>query len=122
MNKKTIFLAEGETHVRAALRLMLENQGDFRICGESNTVEGTLAQVCQNPPDVILLDWTLPRINHQRLIDALREHCPKTSLIATSVKPEHEQIAQQVGTDAFISKQLPPNQYLSALRVFLELQ
>ncbi len=28
---KTIFLAEGEKHVREALRLMLEHQPDFRI-------------------------------------------------------------------------------------------
>jgi DNA-binding NarL/FixJ family response regulator len=39
-------------------------------------------------------------------------------LVATSVKPEHELAAHQVGTDVFISKQLPPDQFLAALRKF----
>jgi DNA-binding NarL/FixJ family response regulator len=120
MTETSIFLAEGETHVRNALRLMLAYHDGFAIIGEANTAESTLAQVCQNPPDVILLDWNLTGINHRRLIHTLREHCPKTSLVATSVKPEHELAAHQVGTDAFISKQLPPDEFLGALRKFLE--
>jgi DNA-binding NarL/FixJ family response regulator len=120
MIKKSIFLAEGATHVRNALHLMLAYQDGFVIIGEANTVESMLAQVCQDPPDVILLDWNLPGVNHQRLTHTLREHCPKTSLVATSVKPEHELAAHQIGMDAFISKQLPPDEFLAALRKFLE--
>jgi DNA-binding NarL/FixJ family response regulator len=119
MAETSIFIAEGETHVRNALRLMLTFQEGFVITGQANTGESTLAQVCQNPPDVILLDWNLPGVNHQRLIHTLRAHCAQTRLVATSVKPEHELAAHQVGTDAFISKQLPPDEFLAALRKFL---
>ncbi|MFN2233349.1 MAG: response regulator transcription factor [Anaerolineales bacterium] len=118
MTEISIFLAEGETHVRNAMRLMLDYQDGFVIIGSANTAESTLAQVCQNPPDAILLDWDFPRVNYQRLIHTLREHCPQTRLVATSVKPEHELAAHQVGTDVFISKQLPPDQFLAALRKF----
>jgi DNA-binding NarL/FixJ family response regulator len=120
MAKRTIFLAEGETHVRKALHLMLDYQDGIMIIGEANTVESTLAQVCQNPPEVILFDWNLPGINHQRLIHTLRKYCTQTSLVATSVKPEDEFAACQIGTDAFISKQLPSDKFLAALRDFLE--
>ena len=120
MTEKSIFLAEGETHVRNALHLMLECQDGFVISGEANTVESLLAQVCQNPPDVVLLDWSLPGINHQRLIHTLQEHCPNASLVATSVKPEHELAAQKVGMYAFISKQLSSDEFLATLCKFLD--
>ena len=41
---KTIFLAEGEKHVREALRLMLEHQPILKIVGEASTAESTLAK------------------------------------------------------------------------------
>lgn len=112
---KTIFLAEGEKHVREALRLMLEHQTDFENVGEASTAENTLAQVCQLPPDVILLDWNLPGLHPQRLFSALRQCCPETLILATSVKPEQESIAMKFGADAFLLKQLPPDQFVSAL-------
>ena len=99
---KTIFLAEGEKHVRDALRLMLEHQSNFAIVGEASTAEITLAQVCQLPPDVILLDWNLPGLHPQRLFSALRQCCPETLILATSVKPEQESIAMIFGADAFL--------------------
>lgn len=112
---KTIFLAEGEKHVRDALRLMLEHQSNFAIVGEASTAEITLAQVCQLPPDVILLDWNLPGLHPQRLFSALRQCCPETLILATSVKPEQESIAMIFGADAFLLKQLPPDQFVSVL-------
>jgi len=112
---KTIFLAEGEKHVRDALRLILEHQSDFAIMGEASTAENTLAKVCQLPPDVILLDWNLPGLHHQRLLSALRQCCPETLILATSVRPEQEEAAINLGANAFLLKQLPPDQFMAML-------
>jgi DNA-binding NarL/FixJ family response regulator len=115
IDMKTIFLAEGEKHVREALLLMLEHQPDFMIVGEASTVESTLAKVCQKLPDVILLDWNLPGLHPQRLLAALRQCCPATLILATSVRPEQENAAIQLGANGFLLKQLTPDQFISAL-------
>lgn len=117
---KTIFLAEGEKHVRSALRLLLENQFGFVISGEARTAESAVAKICQKPPDVILLDWQLPGLHPQRLIAALRLCTPQTLILATSVKPEQAEIALQSGVDGFLSKQLPPDQFCEALSHAIE--
>ena len=114
---KTIFLAEGEKHVLAALHLMLEHQSDFAIVGEASTAENMLAKVCQRPPDVILLDWNIPGLHPQRLLNALWQCCPDSLILATSVKPEQENIAMQLGVDAFLLKQLSPEQFITALKI-----
>lgn len=112
---KTIFLADSEKHVRSALSLMLEHQGAFAIVGEANHAESLLAQVCQQPPDVILLDWNLPGLHPQRLLTTLRQYCPSTIILASSVRPEQEKTARELGIDAFLLKQLPPEQFFSEL-------
>lgn len=113
---KTIFLAEGENHVRAALRLQIELQDAYQVSGEAEHTECLLAQVCQKPPDVILLDWHLPGINPQRLIHTLREHCPTTILIVISVKTEDKKSSASYGIDGFLSKQQSPASFITALR------
>ena len=114
---KTVFLAEGETHVRAALRLAIEFQGRIAVVGEADHPESLLAQVCQNPPDVILLDWNLPGLHHQRLIRILREHCPHTRVVVMSVKPEHEKAAREWDVDGFLLKQLTPEAFIAGLEM-----
>ena len=116
---KSIFVAESENHVRAALSLLIENQPDMQLAGAVYDTESLLAQVCQQSPDVILLDWNLPGIHPRRLIRTLRECCPVTILVATSVKPEHEQVTREWGVDGFLSKQLTPELFVSALELII---
>jgi two-component system response regulator DesR len=112
---KTIFLAESENHVREALCLMFDHKSEFSIVGEASTPESTLAQVCQQPPDIVLLDWTLPGLHPQRLLAAMKQCCTQMLIIATSVRPELERAALDMGADGFLLKQLPPDQYFISL-------
>lgn len=112
---KTIFLAEGEKHVRDSLRLIMEQRAGLKMVGEAQSAESLLAQVCQQAPDAILLDWNLPGIHHQRLVRTLRECCPAAKLVALSVKPEDERSAHAYGMDGFISKQAPAAVFMDLL-------
>lgn len=112
----TIFLAESERHVLDALRLMLEQQAGIQISGEAQSAEVLLTRVCKIAPDVILLDWNLAGIHHQRLVRALRECCPDAKLVALSVQPEHEKAAAAYGLDGFLSQQLSAEPFMSELR------
>lgn len=116
---KTIFLAEGEKHVLESLSIWMEQQADIKIAGEARSAETLLAQVCQHAVDVILLDWNLPGIHHQRLIRTLRECCPAAKLVALSVKPEDERSAKEYGMDGFISKQLSAELFMASLHSIL---
>jgi two-component system response regulator DegU len=113
--RRSVFLAEGETHVREALRLILEHQPDLIIVGEAGSAESLLSQVCRQPPDVILLDWNLPGFHPQRLVAALRQCCPETLILATSVRPEQSKMAEMPGVNAFLSKQSPPDEFIEDL-------
>ena len=115
-----IFIADSENHIRRALKLLIAQDPQFEIVGEASHVESLLAQVCAQPPDAILLDWTLVGIHPQRLLNTLREHCPATRILANSVRPEYEKSAREQGVDAFLSKQLPPDQYFDAMVTALE--
>lgn len=120
MNKEglhpaSIFIADGENHVRAALSILIQYQPGMDIAGEAENAENLLARVCSNPPGVILMDWDLPGIRPQMLVQTLRTFCSSTQIIVMSVKPEHEKVAKAYKLDGFISKQLPPEDFISSL-------
>jgi two-component system capsular synthesis response regulator RcsB len=112
---KTLFLADGENHIRKAIRLAIENQGIATIAGEAAHTESLLAQACLIQPDVILMDWNLPGTNHQRLIRTLRNHCPSTRIFVMSVRPEDEWTVRDYQIDGFLSKQMDPDDFIQSL-------
>ena len=114
-NKRTVLMAEAEGHVREAIRLMIQFQENLEIMGEVSTAESLLIQVCRQTPDIILLDWNLPSIHHQRLLIALKECCPNAVIIATSVRPESQNAALEMGADAFVLKNLPPEEFIEVI-------
>jgi DNA-binding NarL/FixJ family response regulator len=115
MGETTIFLAEGQNHVRQAIRLNLDQQIGYRISGTANHAESLLAQIGQTRPDVLLLDWVLPGMNPQRLLPALRKFCPGTRVIATVSRQEIGEIALNYGVDAYILKALQPDEFALSL-------
>lgn len=119
---KSIFIVENEIHVKDALCLLIEHQGGLEIVGTADHNSCILAEVCKAKPDVILLDWYLPGIDAERLLKAIRRCCPSILIIATSVRPEHEKIAMNMGTDSFLLKQLPPDQFIKSMNIAINKQ
>jgi DNA-binding NarL/FixJ family response regulator len=52
-----ILVADQQSKIRSALRLILEQEPDQRVVGEANNIDSLLAMVDENPPDLLLLDW-----------------------------------------------------------------
>jgi DNA-binding NarL/FixJ family response regulator len=123
-----IFLADDQARVRSALRLLLEHEPGLRVVGETDKVEGLLAQLKAVKPDLILLDWELPDPSvtyaspdpGSNILSVLRSHCPHLQVIALSGRPEARQAALAAGADAFVSKGDPPERLLSTLRTIEE--
>lgn len=58
-----IFLADDHPIFRAGLRQILESQKEFKIIGEASNGEEALNQIRKNPPDIFILDVSMPVMN-----------------------------------------------------------
>ena len=110
-----ILLADDQSHVRLALRALLEQQTGVQVVGEAAHTAALLSQVQEACPDLVLLDWNLPDVAAVELLPALRELCPSLPVIALSGQPEVRRAALAAGADAFVSKADPPERLLAAL-------
>lgn len=111
-----VLLADDQSQVRSALQILLNQEPDVSIVGETEDAGGLLVQVRAIHPDLILLDWGLPGLRTMGSLQALREICPTLLVIALSGRPEACDEALAAGADAFVSKVDPPEQLLATLR------
>lgn len=113
--KLSILLADDQSKVRFALRVLLESRSDTSIVGEVDDAYELVEQLSELSPSVIILDWLLPGLSEIGSIKTIREHCPEIAIIALSGRPELGHEALNNGADAFISKIDPPDRLQEAL-------
>lgn len=120
MEKTSILIAEGQNHVRQAIRISLDQQNEFEITAEASCAESLLAQIGQKPSDVILLDWNLPGMHPQRIISVIRRYYPETAIFATGMHQEQGKAALAYGVDGFLLKGIPPEKFVLKLMDLLK--
>ena len=110
-----VLLADDQSKVRSALRLLLEQEPELDVVGKATDADELVAQVGTVCPDIVLLDWELPGLPRHDVLSVLHARCPRLKVIALSGRPEARQAALDAGADAFVSKGDPPEQLLAAV-------
>jgi DNA-binding NarL/FixJ family response regulator len=115
-----VLIADAREHARSAIRLLLAQEPDIVVVGETADVEAAVAAIAAGRPDVVLLDWELLRQSLGQSCDSavgdFRLASPESFVIALSGRPEARHEALAAGVDAFVSKCDPPEQLLAAVR------
>ena len=96
--------------------MLVESEPGLVVIGMSDRSESLLAVTQALSPEVLLLDYELAKQAVADLINDLHhlEHPPK--IIVLAIDPQIKATALAAGADAFISKNVPPDNLLSMLR------
>src|ERR1700690_1568407 len=113
---KQILLADDNSDLRSALRLLLETRFDLNLIIEARDMEHVLAQLEDIRPDCIIFDWELPGRPIRERLKVIRTLVPDIKIIVTSAHPDAEEEALLEGADDFISKSDPPIKILDAIQ------
>lgn len=111
-----ILLVEGEDRVRSALRLLLDQERDVKVVGESCGVTSLEALIQVTGPDVVLLSWDVPSGQAVAALHTLKENASQSKVLVLSSHPDQRQSALEAGADAFVCKADPPEVLLRTLQ------
>ncbi len=111
-----ILLADDRPRVRAALRLLLEQEPDILIVGEAADAVSLRLALQREMPDLLLLDWELPGLPVGQRLQFIRGEQTRPRILALSGRPEARADALNGGADGFVSKGDPPEHVLAAVR------
>jgi DNA-binding NarL/FixJ family response regulator len=101
-----IGIVDDNAAIRKTLRLFIESNTDWQVCGEAENGQAGVALVQGQSPDLLILDLAMPVMNG---LDAAREIAviaPKTGIILFTnyAGEELQRLAKSVGVGAVISK------------------
>ena len=91
---KSIFIADDSEQARRAIRKLFESVSSFEICGEAENGVDALEKVNQLGPDLLILDFSMPRMSGLEVARRLREEKNSIRIIlftwyADVLPPQH---------------------------------
>jgi DNA-binding NarL/FixJ family response regulator len=116
-----ILVADDNSEIRAALRLLLGELGELDI-SEAGDVDEALRAVSSTSVEIVLLDWELAGSSNSRgeansagFVREAKRKAPGCRVIAMSVRPEAQAESSRAGCDGFVSRTDSPDRLLALL-------
>jgi DNA-binding NarL/FixJ family response regulator len=114
-----VLLVDDHDLIRQGLARAFERQDDFEICGEGASVAEALRQFASLAPDVVVTDVRLPDGVGFDLVRGIRQQGDdETGIVVLTMYAGDEQLfaALEAGASAFVSKDVPADEVVSAAR------
>jgi len=114
-----ILLADDHAIVRQGLRLLIDSQPDMTVIGEAADGDAVVAQARALPPDVVVMDISMPGSNGLTATRTLKQRHPGVVVLVLTRHEEDTYLQEllRAGASGYVLKQSPPPQLLQAIRI-----
>ena len=113
-----IYLCDDVPELRQLLRIILEEDPELRVVGETGDAEIGVEEIAELQPNVVLLDLSMPGMDGLEALPLIRRAAPDTSVIVFSGFTEARMAALVLerGADRYIEKGEPLERVREAVR------
>jgi two-component system response regulator NreC len=117
-----IVIADDHTIIRSGLKLLLEQQADFRVAGEANDGREAVQLVEKLRPEVAILDIGMPQLNGIEATRQIAAHETGTQVVILSMHSDEGYVlrALKAGARAYILKNSAEADLIRAVRAVAE--
>ena len=101
-----ILVVDDVPAIRRSMGLLLEQEGDWTICGEAENGQVAIDRVRELRPDVVILDLSMPVMNGLEAARAIKTIAPGTRILMFTLHtyPYLSDEARKAGIDQVLSK------------------
>ncbi len=113
-----IVLADDHTIIRSGLRLLLEQQPDFKVVAEASDGRNAVELVARHKPEVAILDIGMPELNGIEATRQILAAEPATQIVILSMHSDEGYVlrALKAGARAYILKNSAEADLIRAVR------
>ena len=114
-----ILIADDHEVVRRGLALLLNQEPDLEVIGEARDGQESVSMVVEMQPDIVLLDWKMPRLDGLQAARQIRHKAAASRILMLSGAPLDSAVFDAIdqGIDGFVSKDISPADLAHAIRV-----
>jgi len=101
-----ILIADDNSHVRHALRALLEHNPDWVVCGEAVDGRDAVLKAKQLTPDLVVLDFLMPGLNGLEAAREIHKSVPSTRMLMCTMylSPQLTEVAKSSGVRGAVAK------------------
>jgi two-component system nitrate/nitrite response regulator NarL len=113
-----ILVVDDVPAIRHALRLRIESETDWEICGEAENGRVAIQRVQECSPDVVILDLSMPVMNGLDAARQIKAIAPRTHILMFTLYtcPQLVEEARKAGVEDVLSKSAAGADMLHAVR------
>jgi DNA-binding NarL/FixJ family response regulator len=117
-----VLLVDDQPLLRTGFRLILEAESDITVVGQAGDGKDAMEQTRALLPDVVLMDIRMPGVDgiEATRVIAQRPDAPRVLVLTTIDHDEYVYGALRAGASAFLLKDAPEEQLVSAIKVVAE--
>lgn len=117
-NLLKLLLVDDHDLVRNGIRRILDDVEGFDVVGEAQTGEEAVKMCRKSPPDIVLMDMSMPGIGGLEATKQVLRICPDVKVIALSVHKENPFPAKvmQMGAFGYLTKEAAPQEMIRAIQ------
>ncbi len=112
----TVLLVDDALEVRYLVRMLLANVRHCRVVGEADDGVRAVELIRELKPDIVVLDFSMPRMSGLDALAEIRSLAPETRVIMYSSAPEVRDDALALGASAYLDKGTDPQQLVGLVR------
>jgi DNA-binding NarL/FixJ family response regulator len=108
--------------MREGITAVVNAQADMFVVGEAGDGQAAIEQFRKLRPDVSLLDWNLPVMRGEEVLERLRAEAPVARFIVISALNDEDCIrrALSLGAQSYLHKDMLRRELLAAIRTVNE--
>lgn len=105
MSKKKVLIVDDHPSIRFLLRSLIESD-EFTTCGEAADGVEAIQKADELRPDLILLDFSMPRMNGGEAAPILKKRLPGMPIILFTLHEDsvNKVLAAEIGVDRVLAK------------------
>ncbi len=113
-----VLLADDHDIVRAGLRRLVEDSGDIEVVGEAADGREAIQKIQQDPPDVAVIDISMPGLDGLEVLGQLHHYFPKLPILILTMHEEEQYVVRAIaaGAKGYLTKRSAPEQLVKAIR------
>lgn len=103
---KRILLVDDNSLTRSLIRTFLETQAHVEVCGEASDGTEGLEKGLELKPDLVVMDFSMPRVNGLQAAFMLHKIAPEIPIILFTLFKDGilDRLAQAAGVASVVSK------------------
>lgn len=117
MTETKVFIADDHAVVRDGLKMIINETRQFKVVGEAADGQETITKVMDHPPDILLLDISLPIFTGFQVMDKLKNLLSEMKVIILTLHNNESYISSflKAGVKGYIIKTASAKELIVAL-------